>query len=113
MRDRHTGVTARRQSGRDPGHDLELDSMTREHIHLVGRMGKHGRIAPLEPHDNLVGTSQLHQLRVNLGLRPHARSAVTPQTDPLGRRRSMLQNSRIHQIVVQHDIRPLETLHPA
>ena len=111
VRDRNARVTTGRQGGRDPGYHFELDAVADQHFHLVRRMSKHGRVTALEPHDGLVSLRQLHELRVNLRLRPDARPAVTPQTNPLGRWRGMLEDAGIHQVVVQHDIRPLETLH--
>ncbi len=109
VRDRNARISGRRQCGRDSRHHFEFDAVAGQHVDLFGQVSEHHWIAPLEPHHRLARLRQGNQFSVNFGLGPDACATVLPKTYLFGGRRSVQQQDRIDQVVVQHDIGPLQT----
>jgi hypothetical protein len=110
---RNPGVAACGERRRDPRHHFIRQAGGFQRVALFAEPGEHRRVAPFEPHDALPRQPGGGHARIDLRLREDPITTVFAQAHQLGIRSAMFKQLRIHQIVVQHDIRRAQPLHSA
>ncbi len=112
---RHAGGRRYRHRRGDTRHDLPADSRAPERLNLLAAPPEHEGIATLQPHHRLASPAALHEQGIDLGLAPRpARrrrhsgcdrpARALPRVDPFGPRGGKLQDRRVDQAVVNHDV---------
>ena len=88
----------------DAGHDLEGDAGLHQHFSLLAAAAEHERVAPLQPGDRLVLPGLGHDQGVDLILGQGVVAALLADVDELGPWRSVPEERRCGQIIVDDDV---------
>ena len=81
MRNRDSRISRCGDPGRDPGHDLELDTCGQQRLGLLAATTEHERIAALEADDQPAAGPVLEQQPLDLLLRHRGAAAFLPRVD--------------------------------
>ena len=112
VRDRDARVARHADPGGDAGHHFEADALLVQEQRFRSAAVEDERIAPFQTRDRLA-FARFFGEQITDGFLLERLGRSHPDVDLLGVRRRVAQQSRMHQVVVQHDIRLRETLHSA
>ena len=101
--ERDAGIARRADRGRDARHDLERDAVLVQEQRFLTAAIEQERIAPLQPRDDLAFARFFHEQVVDGFLVERLRRAE-PDVDLLGFLPRIAEQSRVHEMVVEHDV---------
>jgi hypothetical protein len=107
VRDRHARVRRPADGGRHTGHDFERDPLLVQEQGFLAAAVEHKRIAPFQPDDDLAFPCLFRDQKADRVLLERLGSCG-PDIDPFRIGPCATQQSRVHAMIVDHDVRGFE-----
>lgn len=113
MGDRNPGIGRGRHCGRHTWNDFEFDSGRRQRFGLFSTTAKHEGVAAFQTDHDSALLRPLNEHAIDRVLRLILSCSPSAHIHTFRLNRSMREQGRIREIIVDHDIGPLETLLPS